>query len=247
MIAVPMANGLALRSTGELFIAGAGSSTISRFLSPLGTPTASGMITGNGLSSLIEEMRFVDDELWVVNPGASNLIRLAFDAQGNAKLAGTISNLGNDRGMLWNPTTRDLYVSECCGTNTIQHFQVATDHTTSKLPNIAVSAFNNPHGLALTPWGELLVANRDSNEVLRFTVDSAGNATANGIIQGNGLNLPESPAFTPWGELIIVNQGDQSLSRFTFDASHTATPNGSFQTYAVVGQFGLGWIIIVAS
>ena len=235
--------GMALRSTGELFVADNSGGTISRFLSPLSTPMANGTITGVGLSAP-QEMRFVDDELWIVNPGASNVVRLAFDTQGSASLAGTVggSTLVGGRGMLWNAATRDLYVS-LYSTNTIQHFRVASDHTVTSLTPITGNGLSTPHGMAITSWGELLVANGGGTSLSRFTIDALGNATPNGSIQGNGIATPIGLAVAPWGELFVANNGGV-VSRFSFtlDSSHAAWPQGTFKTAT-----SLGWILIVPS
>jgi len=99
----------------------------------------------------------------------------------------------------------------------------------------------------VTTWGELFVTSSASNVILRFQVDTQGNATANGAITGNGLNIPVGAAFTPWGELFVVSDGNGTLSRFTFDSTHAAVANGTTQiagpTVAEMG--GLGRILIV--
>jgi hypothetical protein len=259
-IAVNLPGAVAVRSTGELFVTEySAASPLSRFLSPLGTPVPNGTIANVGVR-FPQEMRFVDDELWVLNSAdhacsseAQDIVRLAFDAQGTASAVGTVQTglVGANRGMLWNPATRDLYVSQCYPVDTIQHFRVATDHTVSTLAPITANGLSNPHGMVITSWGELLVANygvpSGGMTILRFLLDSQGSATANGTITGNGMNSLQGLAFAPWGELFIVNQGDASISRFTFDASHAAVPNGNFKlgVSTQVTRWGVGWITIV--
>ena len=84
--------------------------------------------------------------------------------------------------------------------------------------------------MALTSWGELLVANYYSDTISRFLVDAQGGATPNGTITGNGLDYPSGLALAPWGELYVGNQGSGALVRFTFDGGHAAVANGTFQT-----------------
>ena len=254
-IPVSLAHGVAMRGNGELFVneySAAG--TLSRFLSPLGTPVANGMVSNVGIH-YPQGFVFVDDELWVLNSEAyacstqpEDLIRLAFDAQGTASVVGTVQAdlVGANRGLLWVPATRDLYVSQCVGVDTIQHYRVALDHTTTLLPAITGNGLNNPHGMVMTAWGELLVANLFANEILRFRVDDQGTANLNGRIVANGLNLPVSLALAPWGELFVANLGDGTVSRFTFDSSHVAAGNGTFSTGSpAAGPDGLGWLTIV--
>jgi hypothetical protein len=253
------AAGMAMSSAGELFVADLSTGGIFRFLSPLGTPMANGSAVVTGIVNP-EEIRFVDDELWVPNVTLAcsttpeSIVRVAFDAQGNASAAGTVTtgSVGANRGMLWVPATRDLYLSQCDPVDAIQHYRVAADHTATALTAITGNGLYNPHGMVLTPWGELLVANAGlavspGMALLRFTLDSQGNATANGTIPGNGLNLPIGLAFAPWGELFAVNQGTGTISRFTFDSAHAAVANGTFHIPGptVPQAGGLGWILIV--
>jgi hypothetical protein len=251
--------GMTLSPGGELFIGDDSAGTIYRFLSPLGTPTANGILSVPGIDHM-DEFRFIDDELWVPNiteyctNTPVSLVRVAFDAQGNASAAGTVTTgfVGADRGMLWIPATRDLYETQCSGTGSsgvpaVQHYHVAVDHTVTALAPITGNGLNSPQDVVLTTWGELLVTSSASNVILRFQVDAQGNATANGAITGNGLNIPVGAAFTPWGELFVVSDGSGTLSRFTFDSTHAAVANGTNQitgpTVAEMG--GLGRMLIV--
>jgi hypothetical protein len=144
--------------------------------------------------------------------------------------------------MLWNAATRDLYVS-LYSTNTIQHFRVASDHTVTSLTPITGNGLSVPHGMAITSWGELLVANGGGTSLSRFTIDALGNATPNGSIQGNGIATPIGLAVAPWGELFVANSGGV-VSRFSFtlDSSHAAWPQGTFKAAT-----SLNWILIVPS
>ena len=253
------ATGMAMNADGELFVANYSSGSIFRFLSPLGTPVANGSAVVTGIVNP-EEIRFVDDELWVPNvtldcsTTPESIVRIAFDAQGAASAAGTVTtgSVGANRGMLWVPATRDLYVSQCASVNAIQHYRVAADRTATALTPITGSELNNPEGMVVTSWSELIVANsgpasNPGTSLLRLTVDAQGNATQNGLISGNGLNFPVGLAFTPWGELFAVNEATGTISRFTFDATHAAVPDGvvDIPGPTVTSEGGLAWILIV--
>jgi hypothetical protein len=221
------ATGAAMSPAGELFVADLRDNSIYRFLSPLGTPTPNGTITGAGLSNP-EEMRFVDDQLWIPNLVATscstspeNVVQVSFDAQGRASAISTplAGSVASNRGMLWVPATRDFYESACSPANSVQHYTVASDETVTALAPITGNGLNNPSGMAMAPWGELFVVNSGTSQLLRFT--------ANGTIVDPSFNNPIGIAFTPWGELYVVNQGSGTLSRFGFDSSHTATLVGS--------------------
>jgi hypothetical protein len=256
-LSVPGAISVALGPTGELFVTSYGNQTIYRFLSPFDALTPNGTITGIGLSGSVQGSTFVDNELWVDDNAGSNIVELAFDAQGAASAAGTVS-VFEPMDIFWDSTSRVLYVSEPSQTlnqvqdsgappRTVQHYKVSTDHTVTALAPIAAL---NPYGVTVTPWGELFVANSTGTSLSRFSIDAQGNASANGTITGNGLSYPLALAFTPWGELFVGNQGTGAISRFTFDSSHNAVPNGTFQTRAgpdpngAGSGSGLDWVAI---
>lgn len=158
--------------TGELFVGELANSTIARFTDPVGALVPNGKITGLGLSTSFGKMVAVDNELWVVNAASTNLDRLAFDAAGAASMAGTVGGIvsGVGRGLVFYAATRDLYVTECCGTDTILHFAVAADRTVTPKPKLSGNGLANPHGMVVTPWHELLVANAGDATIRRFTL-----------------------------------------------------------------------------
>jgi len=255
------ASGTVIGPTGELFVGQyVANAPILRYLAALTTLTPNGAITGVGLN-YPEMMTFVDEELWVASTAyevctteTESLIRIAFDGDGGASAAGTFSTglVGANRGMLWAPDTRSLYVTQCEPVNTIQHYAVAADHTVTQLAATTADMLNNPHGMVITPWGELFVANAGTpanagNAILRFTLDAQGNPTPNGQITGGDLDLPVNIEFAPWGELFVVNNGNATISRFTFDGSHAATPSRSpFQLTAPTtsGSVGVGFLTL---
>ncbi len=255
MLAADRGAGAALSPAGDLLVTDySAMDRLYRIPHPLGALTEADPLTGLGLH-FPQEVRFVDDELWVLNSAdhactsePQSIVRVAFDADGKPSVTGTVQMglIGANRALLWVPKTRDLFVTQCTPLDAIQHFRVAQDHTVTALPAITGHDLANPHGMVMTDWGELLVANFNSKKILRFTVDEAGAATASGSIEGNGLLSPVGMALTAWGELFVVNQGDGSVSRFTFADDHSAVANGNFATHtpSVAGQFGVGWIAI---
>jgi len=262
------ASGMAVLSTGELAVAQYTSTgDILRFRSPQTTATPNGSISGLG-TSYIEWLAVVDNELWADNTAylacstePESVVRISFDGQGTASAAGTVTAglIGADRATLWDPTTRSFYVTQCSAANNpsgtfyIQHFQVAADHTATPLTAITGQGLDNPHGMVITPWGELLVANAGfasapGKQMLRFKLDAQGNVTPNGTVDDDSLNLPIALAFAPWGELFVVNNGTATISRFTFDTAHNAKLNGTFPLAAPtqVQSLGVGQILFIA-
>ena len=229
-----------LPQTGELLVGENQHETIARYTTPYDTPQLAGAITGNDLSMTFGKMVMVDDELWVVNPGNSDVDRLAFDSQARAATVGSLPVV-NGRGIAFDPVTRDLYITQCCGTDTILHATVDSLHALTTLPPLSGNGLANPHGMWLTPWGELFVVDAGANQVLRFTRDAAGGLTANGAITDGSFATPIDLGITPWGELFVTNQGSGVVSRFLLDEAHTVTPNG---TFAVPSANAIAWLAL---
>lgn len=228
--------GIVFGPTGELFVANFSTSTVSRFLDPLGTLVPNGVLAGlYGPEYLL----FRQNELFVVNQFGGNIVRFAFDTAQNASPNGVITGLGtNERGIAWNSVTDELFVTLCCGSNRIKRFIFDASGHASPNGTITGGGLSNPHVMAFSPWGELFVANSFGDNILRFSFDTLGDALLSGTITGNGLEVPVALSFSPWGELFVGNQTSLGLSpgtvsRWTFDAAHEAIPNGSFTTPAI--------------
>ncbi|MCX5741000.1 MAG: hypothetical protein NT062_00715 [Proteobacteria bacterium] len=226
---------------GQLLVGQKDLSAIVRLATPSATPTPSGTITGNGLSSNFGKMIVVDDEVWVVNAGGTDIDRLAVGAT-TATMVGSLPVM-NGRGLVFDPITRDLFVSQCCNTDTILHFTLDAARAPTSRPSITGDGIHNPHGLLITAWGELF-ASANTNQVLRFTFDGAGQPTRVGVIDANALSTPIDLAMAPWGELFVTNQGNGAVSRFTFDpTTHAAIEHGFFTVPAAAT--GLAWAALV--
>ncbi len=102
-------------------------------------------------------------------------------------------------------------------------------------------ALSSPHGLLVTPWGELFVANASANAIRRFMLTGGGQPIPAGEITGNGLDLPFDLVMTPWDELFVTNGAGGTISRFTFDAAHVATPRDNFE---VPDAASLAWMAL---
>jgi hypothetical protein len=247
-IPVQSAYSVALRVTGELFVASYSPPALYKLTSPFGSPSVNGPLAISSVSVLsrfdVRNMAFVDDDLGLTSPGMSDVWFLSFDAQGipdiSWGLAGMLP-LPSCAGILWNPDARILFVSQRFPSGgTVQAYRIASDHSQTRLADLTGNGLNGPDGMVLTSWGELLVADYYTHAISRFSIDAQGNATSNGTMSGNGLSNPTSLALAPWGELFVGNQGSGALSRFTFDASHNATANGTFQTPCKANPLGSG-------
>src|SRR5262245_7675426 len=71
-LSVPGALSPYVLPSGELLVSDVNNPAIHRFLTPLGTPAANGVITGLGLGTQPAQMTMVDSDLFVVNPSVSD-------------------------------------------------------------------------------------------------------------------------------------------------------------------------------
>ena len=93
---------------------------------------------------------------------------------------------------------------------------------------MGASSFNVPH-FATFKGGELFVAQRFGNNVLRFTFDSTGFPVSNGAITaGLGSTAPRGVVAHPaTGELFVTECcGINEINRYVFDALGNAVANG---------------------
>jgi hypothetical protein len=216
-----------------------GNGSLARFTDPGGTASFKDTITSTSFSGPIFAT-FKHDELFVAQRFGNNVLRFKFDGAGNVSANGAITaGLGATapRGVAANPATGELFVTQCCGIDSINRYVFDADG--NAVPNgvITGGGLNNPHDMAFSARGELFVANVNGNSISRFVFDAAGNAFPNGQIVGNGLNGPLGLDFSPWGELFVANfMGTGGVSRWLFDASFNAIPNGSFPTPVTLGD-----------
>ncbi|MHC4696266.1 MAG: CARDB domain-containing protein, partial [Planctomycetota bacterium] len=233
--------GITLAPSGELFVVNngdpaGGEGSVTRFLDPQGVPEFNGVITG-GFNSPHDAV-FLNEELFVVNSRANNVLRFLFDVEGNTVPNGSISTgLGSTHARMAtvSPAGDELFVSECCATSELNRYEFDPAGNATWTGAITGGGLTNPHDMAFSPWGELFAVNGQFNAVSRFVFDEEGNASPNGEITGNGLDVCLGVAFSPWGELFVTNGDVMTVSRWTFDSTHTALPNGSFTVPGRVG------------
>lgn len=225
-------------ASDDLLIGEVGAAVIVRFTTPLAQPTSSGQIQSSGLRANMGKMTLVDDQLFVVNQADTNVLRYAIDGNNSATEVGEIPDVINGRGIFFDEARRNLYVTQCCGINAMLHYGVDALGKVQLKSTTSGVALSSPHGVLVTPWGELLVANAGSNAIRRFTLSSGGMPVPSSEILGNGINVPIDLVMTPWQELYVTNQGTGTISRFTFDENHTAIPRDNF---AVPGATSVVW------
>jgi hypothetical protein len=227
----------------ELLVSELTVARLDRYANPLDTPLPRDPIEGVGLATTVSKIAIVEDEMWLANPAAGNVDRVGFDRQGVPMMVGEVA-MPNTRGIAFEEAARAIYISQCCGTDTIRHLHVADGGEIEELTPFMGNGLANPHGLVVTPWSELWVANAQTSEVLRYALDADGTPITPALapLTGNGLATPIDLQLTPWGELYVTNLTGGTISRFTFDQSHTPTPTGMF---AIPGALTLGWTMLV--
>lgn len=111
------------------------------------------------------------------------------------------------------------------------------------IPAFPESDVQDPSYTAISPQGELFVANRHGNvgngkgTIARFRLDASGNLTATGTISGNGLEeAVHGLAFRSNGELFAANLFNGTIARFVFDSQGQAIANGTFATGEIFNQ-----------
>jgi hypothetical protein len=215
---------------GDPFVAHSG--YISRILRPQGTPISDGAIALPDFDTP-HWAAFRNGDLFVAQLSDSSVLRLQFNRRSIASPAGLITDglcCNAPRGVAFS-SNGELFVSECCGVDSIARFRF--DNAGIAIPNGVISGngLDNPQDLAFSDSGELFIANADANTISRFTFDSSGVAAANGTITGAALSGPAGLDFSPWGELFVGNAfAPGGISRWTFTRSGAAVFNGSFAT-----------------
>jgi hypothetical protein len=239
---------LALSRSGELFVVNRGdglspgAGSITRITSPQRTPVSNGVIASASFGGPHWAV-FRRGELFVAQRGASNVLSFRFDRAGHASPSGAITEglcCIAPRGVAVS-RSGELFVSQCCGVNTINRYLFDSAGTPIPHGQISGGGLANPHDLAFSRSGELFVANADADSISRFRFDRAGNATAVGQISGPSLSSPIGLDFSPWGELFVTNhEPPGAVSRWLFSRSGAARFNGSFPTAntAIDLQFG---------
>jgi DNA-binding beta-propeller fold protein YncE len=238
VVSIPLTGALSpilVPGAEELLVSNSIDANLTRIAAPFATPAPNGTITGAGIAPQVQKMLFVRDQLFLVNPGAGNVDRVTLDSQGlPAMIDAVMVALG--RGIAFDPARRRLYVTQCCGVDRLLVFDVASDNSLTLV--ISLPGLFSPHGVIVTPWDEVLVANLGTNTIGRFRIKSDGIPTAIGTFTGPDMSGPIDFALTPWNELYVTSLNNGRISRFTFDESNDgiardsfAVPNGVNLTY----------------
>lgn len=228
-----------IMANGELWVSELSNPRIDRYATPLVTPTFIEAITGHGLPAQVAKMALVDSEVWLVTAPNTSVTRLGF--AGGAITDEGAFTIENGRGIVFDAVRRNVWVSQCCNTSTVARYAVGLDGAPSYIDSITTGGLNNPHGMVITPWGELLVANHANANILRYSLDAFGVATFTGAISGSELTQPLDLALTSWNELFVTNLDNGTVARFQFDASRTAIPK---PTIRIDGAQSLGYLIL---
>jgi sugar lactone lactonase YvrE len=209
------ASGMALDSSGNLYVAGSFSNTIEKF-SPTGVDL--GVFSTVGLNNPIDIKFGPDGNLYASNFfGGGHIEQIA--PNGTATPFG---NAGTNRHGLAFDSSGNLYASDY-GANNITEFAPNGSAT-----SFAASNLHGPTGLAFDTVGNLYVANAGTNNVVEFSP----NGTYLGVFASTGLAGPAGMAFDGAGNLYVAN--GNKVSEYS--------PAGSY--LGAFANVGATWVLI---
>ncbi len=215
---------------------------VRRYAAPYGVGRVSGDL---GVGALVTPhgLAFRGDELLATDVGNNRIRRYHFGPRGEPQELPFITSPGfiNEavRWVVAKPDGSEIFVSQCIcgGVNNVRRLRAETNGTFTDL-GVLPGTFNNPHGMAFSPWGELFTANSDrviegsqytNWFISRHTFESDGTPKFNGSFTHEDLRGSIALAFSPWGELFVNNQTGSNITRFVFSKDHTPVFNGSIR------------------
>ncbi len=225
-----------MQSNGSLLINGRGpcTSCIGGSLLAIGatdcsTLSSSGAAATQNLRNP-HDVCTIGDFAYMVDTYNNRIVRYQLSDTGAPQEVGStpVPEMNNGgRGIVAHQGLGEIFVSDCCFGGNVRRFKVNPDGSLTPNGLLTGNGMNQPHGMTVTPWGELLVLNIvNSGSISRFTFDASGNAVANGLI--TGMHSPVAAVFTTWGEMIVFSHHTTTTSRYTFDGSGNASLNGTF-------------------
>jgi sugar lactone lactonase YvrE len=199
--------GLAFDSTGNLYVANDGNSTIGK-VAP-GSSTATPFVT-SGLSQPHYLAFDASGNLYVANFGSGTVSKVA---AGTSTATTFVSGLSLPMGLAFD-STGNLYVANH-GNGTVSKVAAGTSTATP----FVTSGLSLPVGLAFDASGNLYVGNEGNGTVSKV---AAGTSTAIPFIT-SGLNVADGLAFDASGNLYVADQNNSTVSKVAVGTS-TATP-----------------------
>ncbi len=212
---------------------------VRRYAKPYGVSRYNGDL---GVGALVTPhgLAFRGDELLATDPGNNRVRRFHFGPRGEAEELPSITSPGFlNQAVRWvvaKPDGSEVFVSQCVcgGLNDVRRFRAEPNGTFRDL-GLLPGTFNNPHGMAFSPWGEMFTANSDrlldgpqytNWFIARHTFAPDGTPQFNGVITHSNFHGAITLAFSPWGELFVNNQTASNITRFVFTTNHTPVFNG---------------------
>jgi hypothetical protein len=239
---------VAFSRAGEMFVSSSGQHPYifqdrPGYVRRYGFPYQTNQINGDlGVGALVTPhgLAFRGDELLATDPGNNQVRRYRFGPRGEVQELSPITSPGFvNQAIRWvtaRPDGSEVFVSQCIcgGVNNVRRFRAETNGTFTDL-GLLPGPFNNPHGMAFSPWGELFTANSDrvlegpqytNWFISRHTFDGNGVPQANGTFTHSNLHGSITLTFSPWGELFVNNQTASNIARFVFTPNREPVFNG---------------------
>ncbi|MDI1289318.1 MAG: hypothetical protein PSX37_05110, partial [bacterium] len=207
--------GIDSRHNGDLVINGRGpctactGGTFSRLASTgCDAPSAASAssATGNGLQNPHGAM-VIGDIGYMVDTHQNRIVRYSLANPGVPVFLGSDPTGGvgaGCRSIEFIPSSGQVIVSDCCSLNGLRRYTIAANGSLTPAGTITGNGLNTPHGMAVSPWGELFVCNINAHTISRFLFNDQGGAVPNGVISGFGLSNPADATFRSNGELQVA-------------------------------------------
>lgn len=209
--------GLAFNSSGNLFVANAGSGDISEF-SPSG-----GLITGTYATGLDDPTGIAFDSagnLYVANSGSNDIVKILAGG-GSSSVFATDSS--TPYGLAFN--AGNLYVTNNSSNSIIE---ISAGPTESPVP-VSGQALNIPDGIAFDKNGNIFVVNHGAPSIEEI---SGGNGTI--FANDASLSLPRDLAFDYEGNLYVTDSGNNTVTEYTSSGTVTFSTDLSKPSFVAV-------------
>lgn len=203
---------IAIDSSGNVWTANFGNSSISEF-SPTGaTISSSSGYTGGGISTPAFLAIDSSGNVWVTNGRVSNSLS-KFSSSGAAisTSSGYIGGgLNSPTGIAIDPSG-NLWIANS-GNSSLSEF--SSGGTPNPSSPYTGGGLNAPYFLAIDGSGNLWTANYGNSSLGKFSSTGTAISSSSGYT-GGGLNQPYSIAIDGIGNVWVTNQGTSSLSEFS--------------------------------
>ena len=231
MLSAP--GGVAVDTTGRVYVVNSASSTISEFAPGVTSASAPDVtIAGSntGLSNPTAIALDTAGRIYVTSQSSATVSVFAAGATGNAAPIATIAGTGTGLSGPASATVTsagDLWVANASN-NSLTEYAPGANGNVAPIATVAGAAtdLNSPVGIGQDERGNLLVANLYGESITRFAPGATGNAPPIGLIAGGNttLDFPHGVDVDAQGRIYVPNQFGNSIAVFAPDATGSVAP-----------------------